>query len=561
MKRASKGYTGENIPLFPTMIVQGLVVQGEGSTHPVESHHIPTSALSTSQLPLSPTSRRTSRQESVVPLPRSPTQTPVADEAASTSVDVRYGGAATTVTSLEAGQGINTLGSDEGSMKLQELMVLCTTLSKKVENLKADLKQTKQIYGAAYTKLIKKVKKLEKTVKSSHARRKARIVVSDDEENLEDSSKQERKISAIDQDPTVSLVQHDVEIQGRHEHDMEFKFNFDAAKEDISTAEAVSTAGATVTTASVVVAKDKGNGKIEESEPAQTKTKQRIARLHEEASSFNIEEWEDIQAIIEVDEELALKLQEKEREKYSEAEQARLLAEFINQRKRYFAAKRAEDRRNKPPTQAQQRTYMSNYIKNMGGYTLHQLRGYSFDEIKTLFETTMRKVKTFVPIESEVEREVPELAAGSSKRDAEEELDQESSKRQKTGESSEPVEEPKDKEADELSQEKLQQMMIIVPDQGMNVEALQTKYPIIDWEIYTEGTRKYWKIIRVGNHAELWVELKRLFELDTDDELWKLQKHIHDNLTWKLYDSCGVHHVSTEEGIDIYMPVEKEYPL
>nr|GFD02644.1 hypothetical protein [Tanacetum cinerariifolium] len=64
------------------------------------------------------------------------------------------------------------------------------------------------------------------------------------------------------------------------------------------------------------------------------------------------------------------------------------------------------------------------------------------------------------------------------------------------------VEEPRDKEANELSQKELQQMMIIVPVQEMNVEALQTKYPIIDWEIYTKGTRKYWKIIRVGNHTE-----------------------------------------------------------
>ncbi|GJR83108.1 hypothetical protein Tco_0153893 [Tanacetum coccineum] len=42
-------------------------------------------------------------------------------------------------------------------------------------------------------------------------------------------------------------------------------------------------------------------------------------------------------------------------------------------------------------------------------------------------------------------------------------------KRQKIGESSDPAEEPKDKE-EELSQEELQQMMIIVPEQGMNVE-------------------------------------------------------------------------------------------
>ncbi|GKD65015.1 hypothetical protein Tco_1307123, partial [Tanacetum coccineum] len=59
---------------------------------------------------------------------------------------------------------------------------------------------------------------------------------------------------------------------------------------------------------------------------------------------------------------------------------------------------------------------------------------------------------------------------------------------------------------------------------------------------------------------EIWVELKRLFKPDTYDELWKLQKHIH-NLTWRLYDSYGVHHVSTKEGIDIYMLIEKEYPL
>nr|GEV86981.1 hypothetical protein [Tanacetum cinerariifolium] len=52
---------------------------------------------------------------------------------------------------------------------LQELMVLCTTSSKKVESLETDLMQTKQIYGDAYTKLIKKVKKLKQTVKSSQA--------------------------------------------------------------------------------------------------------------------------------------------------------------------------------------------------------------------------------------------------------------------------------------------------------------------------------------------------------------------------------------------------------
>nr|GEW80354.1 hypothetical protein [Tanacetum cinerariifolium] len=66
------------------------------------------------------------------------------------------------------------------------------------------------------------------------------------------------------------------------------------------------------------------------------------------------------------------------------------------------------------------------------------------------------------------------------------------------------------------------------------VEALQVKYLIIDWEVYTEESRKYWKIIRVERFSStkptddkertLWVELKRLFEPYTDDTLWKLQR-------------------------------------
>ncbi|GJZ14648.1 hypothetical protein Tco_0550325, partial [Tanacetum coccineum] len=46
----------------------------------------------------------------------------------------------------------------------------------------------------------------------------------------------------------------------------------------------------------------------------------------------------------------------------------------------------------------------------MGSHTLQQLRRYSFDELKALFETTMRRVSTFVPIESEDDKAVPDLA-------------------------------------------------------------------------------------------------------------------------------------------------------
>nr|GEV14876.1 uncharacterized mitochondrial protein AtMg00810-like [Tanacetum cinerariifolium] len=240
------------------------------------------------------------RHETKVPQSSSPPHTNVA-EAASTGVDTP------SIPHDSPLLKVHTLRSDEGRMQHNELIDLVTKLLNIVVALETDLKQTKKVYGAAYTKLIIKVKKLEKTIKTSQARRRAKIIVSDDEEDLKDPSKQGRKIDEIDQDPNISLIQHDAEIQGRYDQDMEFNLNFDAAKEvstaekEVSTAEPVSTAGAAVTTASVDVspanpirrvstadditmaetlvyirrstAKDKGKGIMTESEPVLTKTK------------------------------------------------------------------------------------------------------------------------------------------------------------------------------------------------------------------------------------------------------------------------------------------------
>ncbi|GJV39893.1 hypothetical protein Tco_1418333 [Tanacetum coccineum] len=60
---------------------------------------------------------------------------------------------------------------------------------------------------------------------------------------------------------------------------------------------------------------------------------------------------------------------------------------------------------------------------------------------------------------------------------------------------------------------------------------------------------------------ELWVEPKRLYEPYPRDQLWALQRYTHDPLEWRLYDTCGVHHVSTRRGHEIFMLVEKDYPL
>ncbi|GKD57163.1 hypothetical protein Tco_1290550 [Tanacetum coccineum] len=207
----------------------------------------PSLSPQTQQLHQSSPLRDITRQAAEIPQSQFPTQTQVANEATFISVDVYARGAATTDIGLEAGQGsgtmhktptrphdsplprVHTLGSDEDSLQQNELMDLVTKSTDRVEVLENDMQQTKKVYSSALTKLILRVKKLKKKVKTNKTRRRALIVIS------EDSSKQGRKISKINKDPTISLVQP--------EQDMEYDFN-------VSTVEGFTTTSVPVTTAS-----------------------------------------------------------------------------------------------------------------------------------------------------------------------------------------------------------------------------------------------------------------------------------------------------------------------
>nr|GEV85003.1 hypothetical protein [Tanacetum cinerariifolium] len=128
------------------------------------------------------------------------------------------------------------------------------------------------------------------------------------------------------------------------------------------------------------------------------------------------------------------------------------------------------------------------------------------------------------------------------------------------------------KTSEEVSEEDLKTLMQLVPVEEVYVEALQLKHPIIDWEIHTEGEdlNQLWALVKEtlnirqatsDKEKELWVELKRLYEPDVEDQLWtQTQALMHDPVEWTLYDTCGVHHVLSRDQ-EIFMMVEKEYPL
>ncbi|GJU90307.1 hypothetical protein Tco_1302730 [Tanacetum coccineum] len=405
----------------------------------------------------------------------------VPDEAVYEEWDDKVERSTTTTASLDAEQ------ASGGSPRCQKAIggsIAQTRSERKVESLEADLKQTKKVYGDAYTKLIKKVKKLEKIVKSNQARRRAKIVVSDDEEDLEDSSKQGRMIKEIDQDARVTLVTPTHTKENVHTYTRRRRV-VSTSSGGISTASRLfSTAEESVSTAGMVQEQEQERlgheAAVRLQEELDEEEIQRMARVHEAAQSLLSKNGKTL--------EQELKLM---------------------------------------------KSYLGDYKQRKG--------------------TSIVKI----------------------------ELDHEGSKKQKTNEASGSVQEQPEEEEKEFSQEDLQQMMMVVPVEEVYVEALQVKYPIIDWEVYTEESRNIRRssgddLVMLCNFTKerfssteptddkeraLWVELNRLFEPNTGDTLWKLQRYMHDPLKWRLYDTCRVHHVSIERGIDIFMLVEKEYPL
>ncbi|GKC43695.1 putative ribonuclease H-like domain-containing protein [Tanacetum coccineum] len=163
MKRVSRGYSGIDFALFPTMISAPETSPSRITSSPsLSPQHTSVSTLSTSQ---PPNTQPTPTTEEAVLMPH---ESPL--------------------------HSVHLLRWDEGSLSLNELTDLCTSLSNKVQSLESELKETKQTYNSTLTQLIRKVKKLEHIVKASKSRRRARVVESDDEEDLEDPSKQGRRL-------------------------------------------------------------------------------------------------------------------------------------------------------------------------------------------------------------------------------------------------------------------------------------------------------------------------------------------------------------------------------
>ncbi|GJR49163.1 hypothetical protein Tco_1317266 [Tanacetum coccineum] len=602
--RVGKGFSGKEMPLFQTMVVQHQEEMGEGSAMPTDPHHTPTiiqPSISQPQKKQKP--RKPKRKDTQIPQSSGSIEY-IADEAVYKELDDSLVKAATIATPNEPSSPGTSSG---GSPRCQETIgdIIAQTRFENISKTSNDpllarvlaLETTKTTQANKIAGLKRRVKKLKRMNKSRTHRLKrlykvssSRIVESFDDEGLseEDASKQGR-ITDIDANKDIYLgnVHTDEDMFGVNDLDGNEVIvdNVDvvktveetrsvvkevtavikkaklvsaaeeivnAAATTVSTASTIPVSAATTTTTTVsdveiilaqalaelknakpkadkeqaptptvssqqplqVKIHDKGKSKMVEPEPKKKMSKKDLLRLDKElAFKLQAEEdeeerlarekaqqikevniaWDDVQAKIEADYQLAQRLQAQEQEELIDEEKARLTE---------------------------------------------------------LVEENSKKAEV-------------EIAQERSSKRAGEELEQESSKKQKVDD---------DKETTELKS-----LMEVIPDEeevAIDAVPLATKpSTIVDWKIHTEGRKSYYQIIRDDGSSKMYLVFSHMLKsFDREDlkTLYKLVKAKYgstrpvEDLDLVLYEDLKTMfdpHVEDQQNVHIRMLVEKRYPL
>ncbi|GJZ32265.1 hypothetical protein Tco_0577701 [Tanacetum coccineum] len=416
MAKQGLHFSGHVTPLFPNMLAQAVVDEGEGSEQPTEPQPTP-----------SPTQPSTGDQPPVTESSYRPDTTQ--DPRVNLEGTGGSQGDHVQIPHDSPLSGGHTSDRAEGGLNLDELLVLCTNLSNRV----LALETSKDAQAAEILKLKTRIKKLKKKCQPVISHHKAwlrsvsRLSMKKKLGKKDSVSKQGRKNaksgpklddSAFD-DLDADLAHVIVEDKGSGENGGS---TVSTARQEIGTADSTTPPTTTtifddeeMTLADTLVKmkdnkakgvvfkdteelvrparsvltlkpllsidpKDKGKGVLEEPEPAKKMTISdfdvaQVARDAEVARQLEVELqaeverkrqreeqasidyianlYDKVQVRIDADHELAVRLTHEEQEKYTVDERAKLLAEFFKRRKKQLAEERAVAIRNKPPTRTQ----------------------------------------------------------------------------------------------------------------------------------------------------------------------------------------------------------------
>nr|GEX67306.1 hypothetical protein [Tanacetum cinerariifolium] len=527
----SPSFSGMIVPLFDSM----LVPQGEGSGTPTESHHTPTYEASQSSqhelpsplLPPVPTDSLPTDIPSDNPplkqytrrtrIAHSSVLSPVADEPASLIGDDSQGEACLTDSGFAADQDkaniaktstlpsdstprVTSLAADEGSMqqKLNELTALCTSLQRQQSEMvsKSEAQELEINSLKARIKLLEDKDRWVAKQSGDDAPIKGRRL-DEGEESAERASDDTEEMATVltSMDAASILTSGGVQVVPTAAEVATATISIPTGSGVVSTVgPTILTAAPTFTTATESTPYTKRKGKEKKVESDTPKKK----KLQEQIDVQVARELEDQmtredQRMSESNETVVKYLQDYEQilEDLSIGERIELISDLVKYRENYAQVLKYQTLQRNPRSKKQKKDY------------------YMAEEAERLKRKGLR-------------------------------LEQESAKKLKTSE-----EVPEElKSSEEVPEEKVKEMMQLVPVEEVFVEALQVKHPIIDWKLDREDLNQLWRLVKESlsirpatsdKEIEIWVELKRLYEPDVEDQLWThTQNLMHAPVKWKF---------------------------
>nr|GEY91842.1 hypothetical protein [Tanacetum cinerariifolium] len=141
----------------------------------------------------------------------------------------------------------------------------------------------------------------------------------------------------------------------------------------------------------------------------------------------------------------------------------------------------AQSQQRRPMTKKQKREYYMAVIKRNLGWRFKDFKGMTFEEIEAKFGEVWKKIEDFIPIGSKEETERLKRKGLN--------LEKEQVKKQKSSEEAPKIETI----TKEVTEEKIKEMMQLVPVEDVYVQAHQVKHPIIDWKVHSEGESSHWQ--------------------------------------------------------------------
>nr|GEU82527.1 hypothetical protein [Tanacetum cinerariifolium] len=434
-------------------------------------------------------------------------------------------------------EGVVSAADDEVPTAVEEPSIPTPTPPPQPSQDQPSTSQDKIAQALEITKLKQRVKKLERRNKASKLQRLKRVGTAQSIETfdvtvMDDVSKQGRIIANMDADNDVILedakevvveksggVDESVDVQGRKAESKAQIYQIDLEHANKVLSIAIITAAApqltivaasTLTTIPSAARRRKG---VVIRDPQESATPSTI--IHSEAKSKDN-------------------------------------GNGFRKQKEDNAVKRYQALKKKPQTEAQARMNMMIYLRNVAGFKMDYFKGMTYDDIRPIFEKHFESNVAFLLKTKEQMDEEDNRAL----RRLNESQEDKAAKKQKL-----------DEEVEELKRH-----LQIVPNDEDDVytEAtpLALKVPVVDYEIYNEHNKPYFKSNELTpknfSNDFLLITLGAMFEKpDIQAQIWKNQRSVHGQAkvkSWKLLESCGVQ-IITFTTTQLILLVERRYSL